>query len=391
MGFPRAIIILLFLVLFPATQSKLLDPCSNDGDCGAGFYCGMCSQGFSGTRCIRDAVSDQFKLLNNSLPFNKYAYLTTHNSYAIAGEPSHTGVQRLTFANQDDTVTQQLKNGVRALMLDTYDFEGDVWLCHSYGGKCYNFTAFERAIDTLREIESFMSANPSEIITLILEDYVHTPNALRKVFNDSGLSKFWFPVSKMPKKGEDWPLVRDMVASNERLLVFTSIASKEQSEGIAYEWNYIVENEYGDAGENGTCTNRPESPPLNDMTKSLVLVNHFPSMPVQGMACSDNSGSLMNVIKTCYAAAGNRWANFLAVDFYKRSEGEGAFGAIDAINGKLLCGSNDVNYCGGSMPVLDPPESAPEPINSANKLGGRTVWSKGLLIVFVILYINHRL
>ncbi|KAF3788279.1 PI-PLC X domain-containing protein [Nymphaea thermarum] len=345
MGFPRAIIILFFLILFPATQSKLLDPCSNDGDCGAGFYCGMCSQGFSGTRCIRDAVSDQFKLLN----------------------------------------------GVRALMLDTYDFEGDVWLCHSYGGKCYNFTAFERAIDTLREIESFMSANPSEIITLILEDYVHTPNALRKVFNDSGLSKFWFPVEKMPKKGEDWPLVRDMVASNQRLLVFTSIASKEQSEGIAYEWNYIVENEYGDAGENGTCTNRPESPPLNDMTKSLVLVNHFPSMPVQGMACSDNSGSLMNVIKTCYAAAGNRWANFLAVDYYKRSEGEGAFGAVDAINGKLLCGSNDVKYCGGSMPVVDPPESAPEPINSANKLGGRTMWSKGLLIVFVILYINHRL
>lgn len=47
-------------------------------------------------------------LQNNSLPFNQYAYLTTHNSFAIDGEPSHTGVPRVTFTNQEDTVTQQL-------------------------------------------------------------------------------------------------------------------------------------------------------------------------------------------------------------------------------------------------------------------------------------------
>jgi hypothetical protein len=35
-----------------------------------------------------------------------------------------------------------MQNGVRALMLDTYDFKGDVWLCHSSGGKCNDFTAF---------------------------------------------------------------------------------------------------------------------------------------------------------------------------------------------------------------------------------------------------------
>lgn len=34
------------------------------------------------------------------------------------------------------------QNGVRGLMLDMYDFNNDIWLCHSYGGKCYNYTAF---------------------------------------------------------------------------------------------------------------------------------------------------------------------------------------------------------------------------------------------------------
>lgn len=87
-----------------------------------------------------------------------------------------------------------------------------------------------------------MAANPGEIVTLILEDYVQGPKGLTNVFKASGLMKYWFPVSKMPKKGEDWPLVRDMVAKNQRLLVFTSDKSKEQSEGIAYQWNYMVEN-----------------------------------------------------------------------------------------------------------------------------------------------------
>lgn len=95
----------------------------------------------------------------------------------------------------------------------------------------------------MMEIEAFLSANPSEIVTLILEDYVHAPNGLTKVFNESGLLQYWFPVSKMPQNGEDWPLVSDMVASNERLLVFTSIRSKQETEGIAYQWNFMVENQ----------------------------------------------------------------------------------------------------------------------------------------------------
>jgi hypothetical protein len=34
-----------------------------------------------------------------------------------------------------------------------------------------------------------------------------------------------------------------MAAKNHRLLVFTSDASKEASEGIAYQWSYLLENE----------------------------------------------------------------------------------------------------------------------------------------------------
>ncbi|KAK4477549.1 hypothetical protein RD792_016781, partial [Penstemon davidsonii] len=315
---------------------------------------------------------------NNSRPFNKYSFLTTHNSFAIEGEPSHTGVPRITVRNQEDTVTQQLNNGVRALMLDTYDFEGDIWLCHSFGGICRDITAFQPALATFKEIEAFLKANPSEIVTLILQDYVETPKGLSKVFEEARLMKYWFPLSRMPKRGEDWPLVRDMIARNQRVVVFTSNESKEKSEGIAYQWNYMVENQFScihgevsfilyyasnstnfvtniykllsSDGDNGmiagTCFNREESSALNDTRKSLFLMNYFGSIPSKGLACVHNSGDLSNMIRTCHNAAGKRWPNFVAVDFYKRSEGGGTFQAVDISNGELLCGRKDVHECG---------------------------------------------
>lgn len=99
------------------------------------------------------------------------------------------------------------------------------------------------AINTLREVEAFLTQNPTEIVTIIIEDYVHRPKGLSTLFANAGLDKYWFPVSKMPKRGEDWPTVTDMVQENHRLLVFTSVAAKEDEEGVAYQWRYIVENE----------------------------------------------------------------------------------------------------------------------------------------------------
>ena len=99
------------------------------------------------------------------------------------------------------------------------------------------------AINVLKEIQAFLEANPSEIITIFIEDYVTSPRGLTKVFDAAGLRKYWYPVSRMPKNGGTWPTVDDMVQKNQRLVVFTSKSAKEASEGIAYEWRYIVENQ----------------------------------------------------------------------------------------------------------------------------------------------------
>ncbi|KAH9311159.1 hypothetical protein KI387_026194, partial [Taxus chinensis] len=356
MGRQRIIILVVILgVLFLTVGSngacsqgscQAHDICAKDSDCAVGLKCISCSSvGDMSYRCTRISVTNPVSKVGG-LPFNRYSWLTTHNSFAILGEKSYTGTNRITFSNQEDSVTNQLNNGVRGLMLDMYDFENDIWLCHSFGGNCLNFTAFMPAINTLQEITAFLAANPSEIITIIIEDYVKAPKGLTKVFTAAGLMKYWFPVSRMPQNGEDWPTVNDMVAKNQRLIVFTSQRSKEASEGIAYEWKYVVENQYGDAGLlNGSCTNRAESKSLTSKSQSLFLENFFPTNPSQPVACTVNSDQLSNILSVCYKNAGERWANFLAVDFYKRSYGGGAFQAVDELNGKLTCGCSDITEC----------------------------------------------
>lgn len=67
----------------------------------------------------------------------------------------------------------------------------------------------------------------------------------------------------------------------------------------------------------GKCPNRAESSPMDDTTKSLVLMNFFPDNPNSIAACSNNSAPLLSMLNTCHNASANRWANYIAVDFYK--------------------------------------------------------------------------
>ncbi|KAI3947728.1 hypothetical protein MKX01_034393 [Papaver californicum] len=339
---------LLFATHFFISSSalKVGQTCAKNSNCDTGLHCEACvANGHPRPRCTRIQPTIPISKVKGALPFNKYTWLTTHNSFALLGQKSQTGSTIITAENQQDSITSQLNNGVRGLMLDMYDFNNDIWLCHSFGGKCYNFTAFQPAINVLKELQVFLDANPSEIITIFIEDYVTSPQGLTKAFDAAGLRKYWFPVSRMPKNGGDWPTVDDMVQKNQRLVVFTSKSAKEASEGIAYEWRYVVENQYGNGGlQAGSCPNRAESSPMNSKTQSLVLVNYFPDNPDLVEACKHNSVPLVSMLNTCREAAGKREPNFIAVDFYKRSDGGGASEAVDVANG-ALCGCSSISYC----------------------------------------------
>ena len=74
----------------------------------------------------------------------------------------------------------------------------------------------------------------------------------------------------------------------------------------------------GDGGMSSrSCRRRAESLALRNRTRSLVLVNYFHTVPLGVTACAEHSVGLADVLRACHAAAGDRWANFLAVDYYK--------------------------------------------------------------------------
>ncbi|XP_074297767.1 PI-PLC X domain-containing protein At5g67130-like [Silene latifolia] len=260
----------------------------------------------------------------------------------------------------------------------------------------------------------------------------------------------------MPKNGGDWPTVDDMVQKNQRLLVFTSVKSKEASEGIAYNWNYVLENQCelivlifsvifvitsvnlskitvfvrsfynliyeilagamqnkailcdvdgtadGDDGMiAGSCKNRDESPALSTKTISLVLENYFPDYPNSTKACLDNSVPLTQMINTCLQQNAKQWPNFIAVDYYQRSDGGGASKAVNIANGHLTCGCDNIAYCKvnasfGSCNVLvlapPPPAALPSstpPETKSNSAGHPTLqrWLYGSL--FTIIFLSY--
>ena len=123
-------------------------------------------------------------------------------------------------------------------------------------------------------MESFLSSNPNEVITIFIEDYVRTPNGLTNLFHAAGLSKYMFPVSNMPKYGEDWPTLATLVSQNYRLLVFTSDKTKEGSEGIAYNWRYVNENQC-ELSKKGHVDKREGMACLNWPTEARYLLTYM--------------------------------------------------------------------------------------------------------------------
>ncbi|MFJ8740821.1 PI-PLC domain-containing protein [Embleya sp. NPDC127516] len=266
--------------------------------------------------------------------------LTTHNSFTNYED------SRWSSVNQSESVRGQLDRGVRGLMLDTHWYEhstglciisfgsdcypSDVYLCH---GDCKAFAGVTYALPrqsfaaTMQTVVDFLNANPLEVVTVFLEDYVDTDRLRRSLERVRGLPELLFRPDTAGVRDTGWPRVADLVTANKRLLVFSDKPGKEGL-GVMYDKEWTVQNYWslGDLGNDLACTSRWSDVPLNRIEpgfRRLFVMSHFRNVPTIGTAALDNGTKLRDrIAQQCGTAAG-RSPNFVAVDFHRQSDGSG--------------------------------------------------------------------
>jgi hypothetical protein len=227
--------------------------------------------------------------------FDEVSYPTTHNAMSDEADG-------FVYPNQYFGIQQQLEDGVRGLMLDTHEFNGDTELCHLFcqAGKT-------KLVDGLKTIRTFLDRHRGEVVTIIFESYI-TADQTADAFEDSGLDRYVH--AHVP--GTPWPTLREMIDNNERLIALTDNGGGERDWYMdvwahAWETNFHFE----DVAELSCRMNR------GGAGNPLFILNHFLThvYAVPEQAAVVNGALLVDRAKLCKQESG-RLPNFVTIDFY---------------------------------------------------------------------------
>jgi len=246
--------------------------------------------------------------------FGNVSFVGAHDSYAI-------GVNNLA-ANQDQSVTQQLKDGIRMLQVQAHNENGTIRLCHTtcalYDGGTLQ--------DYLATVKTWLDANPNEVLSLLIVNIDDLgPTSYDPIFQSTGLAALSYtpPSSSIPFTG--WPTLGSMIDSNKRLVTFLDNGANFAS--IPYlldEFTNIWESAFDVTDTSFDCNvNRT----TGEASTEMYLINHFLDTILLGNPVPDvaalnqtnavsGTGSLGTQVNTCIAAQG-RPPNFLLVDYYE--------------------------------------------------------------------------
>jgi hypothetical protein len=243
-------------------------------------------------------------------PFDQLTLPGTHNSMSAADE-GWLG------PNQQHGIERQLEDGVRALMLDTYEEEGELLLCHGYCS-----LGSRPLVEALVAIDGFLAAHPDDLIVIIFQDGIpvaSTEAALR----ESGLLDRAY--AERPARGA-WPTLGALTAGGAQLIVGLE-AGRPPPAALQHAWDLYQDTPYSfGSGEEFSCAaNRggPDSP--------LLLVNHWLGpLPSEERAAEVNVAAVLQARAEACAAARGMPISFLGVDHYAVGD---LFAVVDALNG----------------------------------------------------------
>lgn len=286
---------------------------------------------WTGRRCNGEASLCARRLDQVVLP-------ATHNSMSA---------QSLGFLlpNQPVGIREQLADGVRGLLFDTYvglrrsdgtvvnaDAGGPgrraVYLCHV---RCE--IGATPLLDVLRAMTRFLRANPNEVLVIVNEDHVSAGD-FTKVVRRSGLARYVYRGAAGPR----WPTLREMIASGGRVVLLAESDVRGAPwyhpayEGIVqetpYTWPRVTQLTKPSQLADSCRPNR------GGRRGSLFLLNHWspPSAPTDATSRRVNAtGALVRRARECRRVRGHM-PNLLAVDRYRVG---GLFTAARKLNAEL--------------------------------------------------------
>lgn len=262
--------------------------------------------------------------------FGNVTFVGAHDSYAI-------GVNNLAV-NQDQSITQQLNDGIRMLQMQAHNQSNVIRLCHTSCSLLDGGTLE----DYLKTVKTWLVANPNEVLSLLIVNIDDMPaSSYAPVFVAAGLDTLSYAPSTSPIAVSGWPTLGSMIDSGKRLVTFLDNGADLTS--VPYlidEFTNIWETAYDVTDPAFDCNvNRTHA---TDTSTQMYLINHFLDRLLLGQPvpyvdkanvtnAATGAGSLGAQVTTCVAAYG-RPPNFMLVDFYEYGGGS-VFQVAASING----------------------------------------------------------
>lgn len=262
---------------------------------------------------------------------DQVTFLTAHNAYANGVDGGFAPPFVNFFPNQARGIDRQLTDGVRGFMLDIHQTPDGAILCHD------SCTLVSRPVALwvdLQRMVDFLKAHPDQFVTVFLEDYVDPGVLKSELARVNGLSDVLYRPDRTGVRQNGWPKLSDLIAANQRLLVFTdhsrsadeSAGLTRDSFGVMYQREWTVENYWsmgsGVGSSDWSCYSRWYAADTNvPLTRTesgfrpLFVMNHFRDAAVAATATTDNTKLTDRARRFCQPAARKK-PNFLAVDRY---------------------------------------------------------------------------
>lgn len=249
-------------------------------------------------------------------PYDQIVFPGAHN----ANSARAWGYAELN-ANHQSGMDVMLEAGLRVLLIDVHEFEGETTMCH---GPCG--LGNTPHIEGLELIRGFLESNPHDVLTIIYQDEVSV-DAMVADFELAELTDVVFT----HEPGAPWPTLREMIEADTRLVV-TAENGRPPPGWYHHVWDVASDTPFTFFSLEEMSCELNRGGAENDLFLMNHWVNTKANLPSEDNAISSNAPQqIVERARQCERERG-QLPTFIAVDFFEQGD---VVAATRELNGLL--------------------------------------------------------